>query len=250
MQNHANVSKKICPHCGEAIAFTAQQCPHCQNLVNNGNPVEKGKSFTTTILLSYLLGLFGVHRIYTGYLGIGLLQLFTLGGLGVWAFMDLISISLNKYKDKNGNDLLGYNKGLGITLLLLGTFFFIIAGNPIKFSKDFSDGYNAAEMSAPAEKKAATGTVASAYKPLEVVEHHSCDDDLGNRSVCGTVVNNTNRTYGYAQVEINLYDSSGALIDSTLDNINNLEPKATWKFKAMIMDDNATTYKIKDVTGW
>lgn len=46
-----------------------------------------------------------------------------------------------------------------------------------------------------------------------------------------------------------MYDENGNLVNSTLDNINNLEANGTWKFKAMATDE-FSTYKIKAVTGW
>lgn len=85
---------------------------------------------------------------------------------------------------------------------------------------------------------------------LEVTESHSCNLGYGARGVCGTVKNNSNRNIGYAHVEINLYDKAGNLIGSTLDNINNLEANAIWKFQAPIIEDNVATYKIKNVVGY
>lgn len=85
---------------------------------------------------------------------------------------------------------------------------------------------------------------------LEVTESHSCSLGYGSRAVCGTVVNNSSRNISYAQVEINLYDRNGNLVDSTMDNINNLEANGTWKFQAPIIEDNVATYKVKNVTGF
>src|SRR5207247_6382561 len=42
------------------------------------------------------------HRFYTGKIKSGVVQLVTLGGCGVWALVDLITILLGKFKDKNG----------------------------------------------------------------------------------------------------------------------------------------------------
>ena len=81
-----------------------------------------------------------------------------------------------------------------------------------------------------------------------VVEHKTEKDDYWTY-ITGTVKNNTDKEYSYVQVEVNLYDASGNLINSTLDNINNLEANGTWKFKALATDEFAT-YKIKEVTGW
>lgn len=76
------------------------------------------KSFLATELLCFFLGCLGVHRFYTGYIGLGILQLITLGGCGIWAFIDLICISLNKYNDANGQPLEDYNQNIGYGVLI------------------------------------------------------------------------------------------------------------------------------------
>lgn len=60
------------------------------------------KQFVTTLLLCFLLGFLGVHRFYVGKTGTGILQLITLGGLGIWAFVDLIVIACGSFKDGQG----------------------------------------------------------------------------------------------------------------------------------------------------
>ncbi len=87
-------------------------------------------------------------------------------------------------------------------------------------------------------------------KPDLELLNHSVQTDSHMKYVVGTIKNNTNKKYSYAQVEINLYDKSGAQIGSTLANINNFEPGASWKFKAIIVEDGASTYKIKDITAF
>lgn len=68
------------------------------------------KSFMTTFLLALLLGGLGADRYYLGKIGTGLLKMFTLGGVLIWAIIDTILILTNKTKDKNGNLLDGYDK--------------------------------------------------------------------------------------------------------------------------------------------
>ena len=60
------------------------------------------KSFVATLLLCVLLGVFGVHRFYVGKVGTGIIQLLTLGGLGIWALVDLIMIATQTFKDSDG----------------------------------------------------------------------------------------------------------------------------------------------------
>ena len=47
----------------------------------------------TAFLLCWFLGIFGAHRFYLGHTGIAIAQLLTLGGLGIWSFIDLIRIA-------------------------------------------------------------------------------------------------------------------------------------------------------------
>lgn len=63
------------------------------------------KSNVTALLLCLFLGALGVHRFYVGKIGTGVLQLVTLGGLGIWALIDLIMIIMQKFTDGAGNTL-------------------------------------------------------------------------------------------------------------------------------------------------
>lgn len=73
-------------------------------------PTTTGKSFLVTWLLSWFLGLWGVDRFYLGKVGTGLLKLFTLGGLGIWVFIDLIMVLVGATRDKLGRPLDGYDQ--------------------------------------------------------------------------------------------------------------------------------------------
>jgi TM2 domain-containing membrane protein YozV len=60
------------------------------------------KSRLAAVLLCFLLGVFGAHRFYVGKIGTGILMLITVGGLGIWALIDLILIIIGSFRDKEG----------------------------------------------------------------------------------------------------------------------------------------------------
>jgi len=98
-----------CPKCGKDVVDDAVICISCGRAINNNLPVpDTGtqKDWLTTLLLSLFLGVLGVHRFYTGHTGIGIAQLLTFGGCGIWSFIDFIMIVTNAYKDSNGQPLL------------------------------------------------------------------------------------------------------------------------------------------------
>ena len=60
------------------------------------------KDWMTTLLLCIFLGWLGVHRFYTGHIAIGIIQLLTAGGCGIWVLIDFIMILTDSYRDSNG----------------------------------------------------------------------------------------------------------------------------------------------------
>lgn len=64
------------------------------------------KSRGVALALAVVLGVFGAHRFYAGRIGSGLLQLVTLGGLGLWTMYDAIIIATGNFRDDDGRRLL------------------------------------------------------------------------------------------------------------------------------------------------
>lgn len=85
------------------------------------NPLQgqtSDKSYLTTFLLAYFLGIFGVDRFYTGETGLGVLKLLTLGGCGIWALIDTILVLAGVRKDKFGRELYGRQKDFKTSLII------------------------------------------------------------------------------------------------------------------------------------
>lgn len=98
-----------CRHCDTMISAIAEICPHCgvrQLPTDVGQPLDASdKRIVPAVLLCLLLGVFGAHRFYVGKTGTGLLQLFTLGGLGLWMLYDLVLIITTQFRDGDGRRL-------------------------------------------------------------------------------------------------------------------------------------------------
>lgn len=60
------------------------------------------KILLPAFLLAFFFGIFGAHRFYVGKIGTGFLQLFTLGGFGIWATIDWILLLCKVFTDGNG----------------------------------------------------------------------------------------------------------------------------------------------------
>jgi hypothetical protein len=79
------------------------QAPYGRNPVT-GEPLSDKQKLIAG-LLQLFLGGFGVGRFYLGYTGIGIAQLLTCGGLGIWALIDAILIFVGKVPDAQGRPL-------------------------------------------------------------------------------------------------------------------------------------------------
>ena len=71
----------------------------------NINSQSEPNRFVITLLLCWFLGIFGIHRFYTGHTTIGIVQLLTLGGCAIWTLIDFIIIVSGGFKDSDGNPI-------------------------------------------------------------------------------------------------------------------------------------------------
>lgn len=101
MNSEVLANMVFCRACGSKVHTSAVACPSCGAPQKAGG--ESSKLILPAAILCFLFGVLGVHRFYVGKVGTGLLQLFTLGGLGIWAFIDFIMIVVGSFRDSDGN---------------------------------------------------------------------------------------------------------------------------------------------------
>jgi TM2 domain-containing membrane protein YozV len=97
---------KYCYACGEMIDAVAIICPRCGVMQPSSHVLAPSdKKILPALLLCFFLGIFGAHRFYAGKIGTGILQLVTLGGLGIWTLVDMIMIIVGAFRDKEGEKI-------------------------------------------------------------------------------------------------------------------------------------------------
>ena len=71
----------------------------------NSSTTTSTTDWLTLFLLTFFVGVLGVHRFYVGKIGTGFLMLPTLGGLGVWFLVDLILVVTGQFTNKDGEKI-------------------------------------------------------------------------------------------------------------------------------------------------
>lgn len=94
------------PANGLVVDFVVQGVDQATEIITISHFANNDVSdWLITLLLCIFLGAFGVHRFYTKQIGIGILQLITAGGCGIWVIIDIILIVTDSYRDGNGKPL-------------------------------------------------------------------------------------------------------------------------------------------------
>lgn len=95
----------FCRGCGKEIHESAVSCPQCGAVQTAVLGPATDKRILPAFLLCFFFGLLGIHRFYVGKVGTGILQIVTLGGLGIWTFVDLILIIIGSFTDADGKKI-------------------------------------------------------------------------------------------------------------------------------------------------
>ena len=97
---------KYCQACGVVIDARAVMCPQCGVM----QPMPPGmdeseKKLLPAVILCFTFGIFGGHRFYAGKKATAVLQLLTLGGMGIWTTIDFIRLVVGNFRDAEGNKI-------------------------------------------------------------------------------------------------------------------------------------------------
>ena len=63
------------------------------------------KKILPAFLLRFFLGVLGANRFHVGKIGTGIVQLLTLGGLGIWTLVNFVMIVVGNFTDKGQNKI-------------------------------------------------------------------------------------------------------------------------------------------------
>ncbi|MDO5696200.1 MAG: FxLYD domain-containing protein [Eubacteriales bacterium] len=104
----------------------------------------------------------------------------------------------------------------------------------VETTKDKGDKKEATTMEQTADKKEQKEEKKEEKKDYELKDVAVESDEVAHY-VTGVLVNNTDSKKSYVQVEFPVYDKDGNKLGTALDNVNNLEPGKSWKFKAIYL---------------
>lgn len=107
--------------------------------------------------------------------------------------------------------------------------------------------------SEPASEEPAPETQPEPQVPdLQLVSHSVERGEYGNAYIVGKIKNNTSSTYGYVQIQINLYQSEARQVQvgTAMANTTGLRPGTSWRFKASTISDDWGYYQIEDISAF
>lgn len=78
------------------------------------------------------------------------------------------------------------------------------------------------------------GSEGGSGEEIEIVEHEiSQGGEFEPISVEGVARNTGDSQLSYAEIRVRFYDSEGTLLESSIDNINDVDPGQQWRFEVV-----------------
>ncbi len=97
---------RYCRACGASVDADVVACTKCGTIQSLAlMTIESEKRIVPTLALCVFFGFLGVHRFYVGKVATGMLQLLTLGGLGIWVMVDMVLLIVGAFRDGEGDRL-------------------------------------------------------------------------------------------------------------------------------------------------
>ncbi|MCR4315139.1 MAG: NINE protein [Planctomycetes bacterium] len=103
--NHYSVRKDVDEDLYLERKSSGRDARKARRVGGGGGTAESERSWLVALLLVLLVPGLGVHRFYTGHIGLGIIYLITCGGLGIWWIIDIILIATGSYTDVDGKPL-------------------------------------------------------------------------------------------------------------------------------------------------
>jgi len=90
------VEKVAIKQIAKKVAKMDQTAPVKEQTISKADAATAGglddNEMIIAAILCFFLGYLGIHRFYLGYTTVGILQLLTVGGCGIWVIIDLVRI--------------------------------------------------------------------------------------------------------------------------------------------------------------
>lgn len=91
-----------------------------------------------------------------------------------------------------------------------------------------------------------SGVKFSSNEKLTILDSQLTYGDYGNLVIEGTAKNVAGKKLNYAELDAKFYDDAGAVLGTSLGNINNLGSEESWKFKIYYLGTDS--YKVDHYT--
>jgi len=82
---------------------------------------------------------------------------------------------------------------------------------------------------------------------IEIIDHKMEYGEYGNLMVTGTAKNVGNSQLSYAEIRVKFYDKDNNLLETFMDNVNDLDAGQTWKFKVLYPSMNVENVDHYDI---
>jgi hypothetical protein len=105
MSQYAMRPTTTCHACGRTIDAEAVVCTGCGVMQGGARVLDSEKRILPALLLAFVLGPLGAHRFYVGKTGTAILQLVTIGGLGLWWLYDVVMLITGNFTDAEGEKI-------------------------------------------------------------------------------------------------------------------------------------------------